>query len=284
MEFWKMHGLGNDFIVIDAREQNDKDQPKIDFANMAKQLCARKFQVGADGLVVISEGVTSPFKVNIFNADGSEAEMCGNAMRCIGKFLYEINNHKHKSINLETKAGTKALSLNVNQNIVTSIEVNMGKPSFLGKHIPVDGCENNEIINYEITLDSVPIAFTGVSMGNPHAVIFQDTISLQEVEDKGPVIETHPFFPYGTNVEFVRVIDRQNLEIEVWERGVGRTYACGTGACASLAAAAKLGLTEPRATVKLPGGNLTIAWDHQGEEMFMSGSASIVFQGTIYSG
>lgn len=280
MNFWKTHGLGNDFILIDLQTTENQKLSYEKFASLARQLCTRRFQIGGDGVLFVAKGNRTHYRMYIFNADGSEAEMCGNALRCMGKYLYEIKAYHRNEMVVETKAGIKELSLNTAHGVVNSVEVNMGTPSFSAKAMPVNR-DTGEIINQNLQVEHQQVAFTGVSMGNPHAVIFQSELNNQIITELGPKIEKHPFFPYGTNVEFVKINDRQNLQVEVWERGVGRTYACGTGACASLAAALKLGFVDSSANVRLPGGNLNITWDQTTGEILMSGKARLVFQGYI---
>ncbi|MBC7131208.1 diaminopimelate epimerase [Candidatus Bathyarchaeota archaeon] len=275
MKFWKMHGLGNDYIVID----NTDDKLNVNPSVLAKELCRRRFSVGADGLILACKSSKADVKMRIFNADGSEAEMCGNGIRCLAKFCYEKNIVKKSTFNVETLAGIKTVWLSINENNeVEQVRVNMGKPSFNRRDIPMLG--DGDFINEWLNVNNEVYQTTCLSIGNPHCVIFVDDVSSITIEKIGPKLEKHEIFPKGTNVEFVQVINPNEIKVRVWERGVGETLACGTGACASAIASHILGKTNKKVKVKLLGGTLEILYD--GAEVFMEGSATKVFVGELF--
>lgn len=250
--FIKMHGLGNDYVYIDCFLKTTAELiAKSDLADLARCVSDRHFGIGSDGLVLILPSKVADARMRIFNTDGSEAEMCGNAICCVAKYLYESDLCRDVHLEIETLAGIRALSLHVDNEKVDQVTVNMGKPV-----IQPDSIQSG--------MD--PIGYTSVNMGNPHAVFFRDTI---------------PQLPANTNIEFVHVRNKKELDVRVIERGSGETLACGTGACASAVAAIYHGLTEQTVTVHLPGGELTIRWDEGNQLVFMTGSATEVFRGTI---
>ncbi len=280
MKFTKMHGLGNDFIIMDYI---DSPMPKNQsWEELAKKVCRRGFSVGADGLVLLTGNEDLSYNMRIFNSDGSEAQMCGNAIRCIGKYLYEDKNIKQDKLIIETKGGTKKLTLKSKDDKVEEVEVNMEKPILESKDIPVKG-DNRKIIGETVETPWGQFEFTAVSMGNPHIVIFnQDLEDDETINQVGSYLEKHDLFPEGTNVEFVQIKDSKEMNVKVWERGAGRTYACGTGACASLVASVLNGYTDLSAKVNLPGGSLNISWDKDNSgDIFMSGKAEIVYRGEL---
>ena len=236
LNFWKMHGLGNDYIVIDNRgvELSEDELP-----DLAIKLCRRRVGVGADGLLLVCNSRVADAKMRIFNPDGTEAEMCGNGIRCFAKYCFENGIAKKNLISVETLAGIKELRLKVEGGAVTSVRVNMGSPCFEAEKIPIIG--NGTFINKPLDVDGKILMATALSMGNPHCVIFVNNIDDYPVDAVGPKVEDHKLFPKRTNVEFVQVISRKRLKVRVWERGVGETLACGTGACASVVAAKVLG-------------------------------------------
>ena len=270
MKFTKLHGLGNDFIIIDAFRQ-PPNAPEA----LAKRLCTRHFSVGADGLILAMPSERADARMRIFNADGGEPEMCGNGIRCLGKFLYEKGLVRKNPMTVETLAGVLTLSLVVRDGRVAAVTVDMGAPVFEPESIPVDAPSN--IV--EIELDGRPARFFCVSMGNPHAVTFDVFPEGDAFLRLGAMLERHPLFPRRTNVEFCRVAP-DGIDVRVWERGDGPTLACGTGACAVTAAVASLGLAPRETDVRLPGGALHIRWD-AGGHLFMTGPAELAFEGEI---
>ncbi|UMZ73218.1 diaminopimelate epimerase [Natranaerofaba carboxydovora] len=279
MKFTKMHGLGNDFIILDYLERSLPEN--YDWGKLSEKVCKRGFGVGADGLVLISRDDNQTYSMRIFNSDGSEAEMCGNAVRCIGKYLYEAKGIKKDTLVITTKGGSKKLKIIKNDDIVKEVEVNMGRPILDSKDIPMSGASRN-VIGEKVETPYGSFEITAVSMGNPHAVIFCDDFDDELINNLGPYIEKHDLFPNGTNVEFVKVHNQEEITVKVWERGAGRTYACGTGACGALAASALNGYTGNSAKVNLPGGSLNIKWakDESGD-IYMSGKAEFVYTGNL---
>ncbi|OEF99092.1 diaminopimelate epimerase [Vulcanibacillus modesticaldus] len=275
MEFTKMHGLGNDFVVV----PHLKDVPKK-VNQLAIDICDRHFGVGADGLVFILPSDSADVRMRIFNADGSEAEQCGNAIRCVAKYVYDHDIVKKEQLRIETLAGIQFVKLHIesNEDIVSKVEVDMGEPILSGELIPTT-FEDDLIVDKTLEIDGVKFKFTGVSMGNPHAVIFVDDAINFDVEKWGPKIETHPLFPKKTNVEFVTVKSDTELDMRVWERGVGQTLACGTGACATGVASVLTGNTSRDVTVHLKGGDLRIVWNEKDNKVYMTGEAKEVFTG-----
>ena len=259
MKFTKMHGIGNDYIYVNCFTEHVSDP-----ARAAVQLSDRHFGIGSDGLVLIQPCEVADFEMRMFNADGSESEMCGNATRCIGKYVFERGLTKKKEIPLKTGAGIKQLMIHEESGIVQSVRVNMGTPEILG-------------IGEEIDAGGKQYSITRVSMGNPHAVIFVKNTETFDVHGTGRIIEHHPMFPNRTNVEFATVNSRDEIRMRVWERGSGETLACGTGACATLVAAAANHLTERKAVLKLNGGILVIEWTDG--TVYQEGPAAFVFDG-----
>ncbi len=271
--FSKWHGLGNDFVIVNGLEE------KIDNYNeVAIKVCDRNFGIGADGLVVILPSQIADFEMRIFNSDGSEAEMCGNVTRCIARYVFEYGLTNKKKITLETKAGIIKPELIFIDNVLSTIRVDMGEPRLKRGEIPMTGTENEQVINESLLVDGAEYRITCVSMGNPHCILFVDDITSIDLCDLGSKIETHATFPRKTNVEFVQVLNKQNLRMRVWERGAGITMACGTGACATLVAAVLNGKTDRQATVELDGGELLIEWGVD-NHIYMSGPAVEVFRG-----
>lgn len=275
MKFTKMQGLGNDYIYI-----NCFDEQVYNPSELAIKLSNRHFGVGSDGLVLIKKSHVADFKMEMFNADGTQAEMCGNASRCVGKYVYEKKLTTKTHISLETLAGIKYLNLNVLDGIVVSVTVDMGEPILKSSLIPINSTMD-KFINQEILIYDKTFNVTCVSMGNPHAVIFVRNVSDFAVEIWGKTIENHDLFPKKTNVEFVEVIDNKTLKMRVWERGTGETLACGTGACASLVASVLNGLSKSKATLQLLGGDLVIEWNEDNNHVYMTGPCEFVFDGAI---
>ncbi len=275
MKFTKMHGLGNDYVYVNGFEETI-DNPK----EVAIKISDRHFGIGSDGLVLILPSDRSDFRMRMFNADGSEAEMCGNAIRCVGKFVYDNGLTTKEVVSIETLAGEKILDLTVEEGQVTYAKVDMGEPILDPKDIPVNS-ELSPVVGEMIVVDNRAYAMTCVSMGNPHAITFVDEITDEHVLNLGPILEVHEAFPKKINVEFVKVIDDSTLEMRVWERGSGETLACGTGACATLVASVLNNKVNRKAAVNLLGGQLIIEWDEKTNHVFMSGPAETVYTGEI---
>jgi diaminopimelate epimerase len=274
MKFWKMHGLGNDYIVIDNR---DEKIGNAEAAKIAQKLCERRFSVGADGLLLVSNSSLANVKMRIFNADGSEAEMCGNGIRCFAKYCYENNIAKKNELTVETLAGIKRTWLTVEDNTVTSVMVDMGTPMLDRSKIPMLG--KGTCINEDLQVNGEKHKVTCLSVGNPHCVIFIDALDDFPVERVGPKIENHTVFPKRTNVEFVQVLNKNELKVRVWERGCGETLACGTGACAAVAAGNLLKKIGNKVRVHLVGGDLEVEY---AERVFLSGLTEKVFEGKLF--
>ena len=266
MQFIKMHGLGNDYIYVDCFDPDTADLiAQTELSSLAQQLSDRHFGIGSDGLVLILPSDEADAQMRIFNADGSEAQMCGNAIRCVGKYLYESGLCRRTQIRIQTLAGSRTLKLHVAEGKVDSAEVNMGKA---------------EVMFDELMINYRPVAFVSVNMGNPHIVLFPQThVATMSLTPLGPTLERHPHFPEGTNVEFVSVRNSNELDMRVWERGSGETMACGTGACAAAVAAAVLSKTDNSVTVHLRGGDLHVHYDPETREVTMRGPATEVFRG-----
>jgi diaminopimelate epimerase len=273
IQFWKMHGLGNDFILIDNRNAivNEKEAPSL-----ARKLCERRLSIGADGLLLLSNSSVADIKMQIFNADGSEAEMCGNGIRCFAKYCYENGIVKKNEFAIETLAGQKQVWLTIDSNVVRAVKVDMGMPTWDRSKLPMAG--EGVAINADLRVDEENYKVTCLSMGNPHCVIFVENVDEFPVEYIGPIIENHEAFPQRINVEFVQVLKKDELNVRVWERGCGETLACGTGACASAVAANRLGHVRSKVKVHLRGGTLII---DVGQHVFMTGSAEKAFEGKL---
>ncbi len=274
LEFTKMQGLGNDYIYIDATKIRIKNPSML-----AKYMSDRHFGVGADGLILILPSSKADFSMRMFNADGSEAEMCGNGIRCVAKFVYDKCLTDKKIITVDTKAGIKTLTLNVVGKYVDTVKVDMGIPKYESECIPV--ISNTKIAkNLKIEILDKIFDVTCVSMGNPHTVIFVDDVDSFNVKKYGELIEKNKMFPQRTNVEFVEIKDNSNIKMRVWERGTGETLACGTGACASVVACVLNGLTSRNVRVQLLGGNLDILYNDN-NHVYMTGPAKTVFEGKL---
>lgn len=271
IEFTKMHGIGNDFIVIDAYT---KEPPHGDLVELAKKLNDRKFGVGGDGVILVMRGDSAPFRMRMLNPDGSEAEMCGNGIRCVARYVKERGLTDQSEIPIETGAGLLHLGLREG----SSVRVNMGKARTNRGAIPMTGPTNDEATGFEIQAAGQSFIATAVSMGNPHVVIFVDDSDAVPLAEWGSAIETHEMFPNRTNVHFVQVVSTERLIQRTWERGAGATLACGTGACAVLVAAFLNGHAGRQATVQLPGGELEIEYEESGT-VYMTGPAEFVFDG-----
>ncbi|MGC9150621.1 MAG: diaminopimelate epimerase [Microbacter sp.] len=276
MKFTKMHGAGNDYIYVNGFEEVINDP-----ASLAIKISDRHFGIGGDGLVLILPSEKEDFRMRIFNADGSEAEMCGNASRCIAKYVFDHGMTNKTSITLETLSGQKRLNLNVDNGKVTTVRVDMGEPILSSKLIPVH-LEEETVINFPIALDGKRVNITAVSMGNPHVVIFEDQVDQLDLAKIGPKVEHHPLFPNRTNTEFVQILSPDHLKMRVWERGSGETLACGTGACAATVASVLNGKSERKVTMELTGGTLFIEWSEADNHVYMTGPATTVFEGTYF--
>ena len=274
--FTKMHGAGNDYIYVNAIAQ-PVDNPE----EVAIRLSDRHFGIGGDGLVLIKPSRVADFCMDMYNADGSRGKMCGNAIRCVAKYVHDRRLTDKVELTIETLSGIKTLQLQLNdQRQVETVTVNMGAPVFNPADIPVQ-FDGAQMVNTPVEVDGKKYHLTAVSMGNPHAVIFQDGVLDLDLQKIGPAFENHPLFPDRVNTEFCEVIDRQTLRMRVWERGSGETLACGTGACATLAAAVITGRADRRATLLLTGGELQIHWDEASGDIFMTGPATFVFDGQV---
>lgn len=274
MKFDKMQAAGNDYIYVNLFEERVSNPEEL-----SRSVSDRHFGVGSDGVVLIGPDDVGDFSMRMFNADGSEGAMCGNAARCVGKYLYEKGLTTKTEIALNTKSGIKVLSLQVHpeSNEVESVTVNMGEAAFSDLALVAIP----DLVNYPLSVDGREYDITFVSMGNPHVVMFMNDIDDIDIEKIGPLIEHHSLFPERTNVEFVEVIDDTHLKMRVWERGSGETFACGSGACASLVAGVVTGRCAPKASVRLKGGILQVEWEKNSNRVFLTGDAHFVFKGEL---
>ncbi len=279
MKFSKYHGLGNDYIIID--EYQEPQIPDPDKAILARVLCQRKFSIGADGILFVCPPTRNDaeIRMRIFNVDGSEAEMCGNGIRCFARYVFERGLIQKTEIQVETRAGIIIPSLTIVDGAVNSIKVDMGEPQFLRKEIPMKG-PNTRVINEDLKIGDKNLKITCLSVGNPHCVIFVDDIERVDIT-QGKIIENHELFPQRINVEYVQILNRREIKMRVWERGVGETLACGTGACAATVASILNNKTERKIIVHLLGGDLEINWDQKNHHIFMTGNAHHVYDGEI---
>lgn len=275
MKFTKMHGIGNDYVYVNCFEESVKNP-----AEVSKFVSDRHFGIGSDGLILISPSAIADFRMNIYNADGSQAEMCGNGIRCVAKYVYDYGLTDKTEISVETLAGIKYLRLQVENGKIASVEVNMGAPILEPKEIPV-AVEKSPVVNVPVEVKGKIYHMTCVSMGNPHAIIFMNNVKDLDIEAIGPYFENHTVFPKRTNTEFVEVLDRNTVNMRVWERGSDETLACGTGACATTVACILNDKTENEVTVHLLGGDLKIRWDREANQVYMTGPATVVFDGEI---
>lgn len=275
IKFTKMHGLGNDYVYIDAINQNIENE-----SSLAQFVSNRHFGIGSDGLILICKSEVADFKMRMFNSDGSEAEMCGNGIRCVGKFVYDKGLTNKTTVKIETLAGIKTLILNTKDGKVETARVDMGEPILEAEKIPVISNEN-PVKNLNLTAEGEKFKFTCVSMGNPHAITIVDSTEKFDVEKYGKVLEVDKAFPKKANIEFAQIVNKQNIKMRVWERGAGETLACGTGACATAVACNLNGLTERNVNIELLGGNLAIEWNKEDNHVYMTGPAVTVFEGTL---
>lgn len=273
MEFTKMQGLGNDYVYVNCFKEKIENPSEV-----AVKVSDRHFGIGSDGLILIKASEVADFEMEMYNADGSRGEMCGNGIRCVAKYVYDYGLTDKTSISVETLGGIKYLDLTVEHGKVTLVKVDMGTPILKPELIPIVA-KGETVIDEPIMVGGKEYHMTGVSMGNPHDVVFMDDIKNLEIEKIGPLFENHERFPNRINTEFVNVIDRHTAQMRVWERGSGETLACGTGACAVAVACILNGLTENTVTVKLLGGDLQIEWDREKNTVYMTGPAEVSFDG-----
>lgn len=275
MIFTKMHGLGNDYVCINCFRERVEDPP-----GFARTLCDRHYGIGADGLILICPSKVSDFKMEIYNSDGSVAGMCGNGIRCLGKYVYDYRLTGKETLSIETKSGIRNMHLHIQDGKACGAMVDMGVPRLNAHSIPILS-EKDLVINDPIEVQEKNYRMTGISMGNPHAVIFLEEINGISLEETGRELEFHPRFPERANIEFCHVTARNRMEIRVWERGGGETLACGTGACAAVVASVLNDLTDEEVIVKLLGGELSVRWDRKVNHVFLEGPAVKVFDGVL---
>jgi len=293
MRFSKMHGLGNDYVYVNCLMEKVENPEAV-----ARYVSDRHFGIGSDGLILIKPCDVADFEMDMYNADGSRGKMCGNGIRCVGKYVYDYGLTNKEEISISTLSGIKYLKLTVVDGKVEKVRVNMGKPVLKPELIPVRVLNSNSpwnrtegsksdnqkvesIINYPVKVGGEKYYMTCVSMGNPHAVVSVDNVDELDIEKIGPIWENSEMFPERVNTEFIQVIDRNNVRMRVWERGSGETMACGTGACAVAVSCILNGYTERKVTIHLLGGDLDIEWDENDENIYMNGPATLVFEGEI---
>ena len=275
MKFTKMQGLGNDYVYVNCFKETIENPPE-----MAKKVSNRNFGIGSDGLIMINPSDVADFEMEMYNADGSRSEMCGNGIRCVGKYVYDYGLTEKEHISVETLAGIKYLDLTVEDGKVKLVKVDMGSPELVPENIPIVA-DGNRVIDEPINVNGTEYRMTGVSMGNPHAVVYVEDVKGLDIETIGPAFENHERFLNRVNTEFVKVLDRNTVEMRVWERGSVEGGACGTGACAVAVACILNGFTEDKVTVKLLGGDLQIEWDKEADKIYMTGPAEVSFDGEI---
>ncbi|MDE6701642.1 MAG: diaminopimelate epimerase [Acetatifactor sp.] len=283
MRFTKMQGCGNDYVYVNGFEEKLPAEKKPE---IVRQLSDRHFGIGGDGVIFINPAREADFEMEMFNADGTRAEMCGNGIRCVAKFVYDKGLTDSEHISIVSAGKVKYLDLtvegkdDVSRGAVTRVRVNMGSPILQPEQIPVVA-EGEQAVDEPILVDDREYRMTCVSMGNPHAVVFMEDVENLKIEQIGPLFENHERFPRRTNTEFVEILDRQHVFMRVWERGTGETLACGTGCCATAVACVLNGLTEEKITVRLLGGEILIEWDREQNLIFMTGPAVTVFEGEV---
>lgn len=278
MKFTKMQGIGNDYIYFNCITENINNP-----AEVAKRISDRHFGIGSDGMIVIKSSSKADFCMEMYNADGTQGEMCGNGIRCVAKYVYDKGLTNKEHITIETLSGIKKLDLNIRNGKMVSARVNMGKPILRPKDIPVR-FEGEHCVAQPLLVNGREYEVTCVSMGNPHAVVFIDDVANLRIEEMGPYFENHERFPNRINTEFIHVLDDHTLQMRVWERGAGETLACGTGACAATVASVLNGLTKNDVTVRLLRGELQIQWNREEDIVYMTGPAETVFEGEIQIG
>lgn len=275
MKFTKMQGLGNDYVYVNCFEEKIENPSEL-----AVKVSDRHFGIGSDGLILIRPSEVADFRMTMFNSDGSESEMCGNGIRCVGKYVYDYGLTDKTEVSVETLAGIKYLKFLIKDGKVDMVTVNMGEPILKPELVPVVG-EGDAVIDSPIEVDGKEYKMTCVSMGNPHSVVFVDDVDNFPLHEVGPLFEHHKAFPRRVNAEFCQVIDRTHAKMRVWERGTGETLACGTGTCATAVACILNGKTEDEVTITLLGGDLIIRWDREKNVIYMTGPARVVFDGEI---
>ena len=273
LQFTKMQGLGNDYVYVDCTKKKLENASEV-----AVKVSDRHFGIGSDGLILINASSVADFEMEMYNADGSRGEMCGNGIRCVAKYVYDYGLTDQTHISVETLGGIKYLDLTVEEGRVRQVRVDMGRPMLCPAEIPVIA-NGESVIDMPIEVDGTEYRMTAVGMGNPHTVVFVEDVDGLEIEQIGPKFEHHPCFPNRVNTEFVKVLDRNTVKMRVWERGSGETLACGTGACAVAVACILNGLTENKVIVQLLGGDLLIEWDRDQNKIYMTGPAEVVFDG-----
>lgn len=283
LNFTKMEGLGNDYVYVNCFKETVPNPSELSI-----KISDRHFGIGSDGLILIKPSEVADFTMEMYNADGSQSEMCGNGIRCVGKYVYDYGLTDKEEISVETLAGIKYLKFVIDRKdasdrgTVAMVTVNMGEPIFKSNEVPVDlGKELDMVLDYPVTIDGKEYNITCVSMGNPHCITYVDDTDSFPLEEIGPKFESNPIFPRRVNAEFVQVVSRDYLKMRVWERGSGETLACGTGTCATVVASILNGLTEEEVTVRLLGGELIIKWDRETNLVYMTGPAKVVFDGVI---
>lgn len=277
MKFTKMEGCGNDYVYIDGERERIAPEEKPDFV---RRVSDRHFGIGSDGVIFINPSTEADFEMEMYNADGTRAEMCGNGIRCVAKFVYDKGLTDKCDISVVSCGKIKYLKLFLKDGKVDCVKVNMGAPELVAENVPVV-CEKEQAVDEPITVLGKEYKMTCVSMGNPHAVVFMDDVEHLKIEKIGPHFENHERFPKRINTEFVKILDRQTVQMRVWERGTGETLACGTGCCATVVACVLNGLTDETVTVKLLGGEIKITWDREENLVYMTGPATTVFEGEI---
>lgn len=275
MKFTKMEGLGNDYVYVNCFEET-VDNPQA----VAIKVSDRHFGIGSDGLILIKPSEIADCCMDMYNADGSRSEMCGNGIRCVAKYVYDYGLTDKTSISIETLAGIKYLDLQIENDKVKMVTVNMGAPELVPEKIPVKS-DKDILVDELIEVDGQEYKMTCVSMGNPHCVVFVDDTESFPLETIGPKFESHECFPNRVNAEFIQILDRKTVNMRVWERGSGETLACGTGACASAVACILNGFTDEEITLHLLGGDLLVRWDREENLVYMTGPAKVVFDGEI---
>ncbi|MBR5317146.1 MAG: diaminopimelate epimerase [Lachnospiraceae bacterium] len=279
MKFTKMHGAGNDYVYINGFTEKIAQEDKPEWV---RKVSDRHFGIGSDGAIFINPSEVADFEMEMYNADGTRSEMCGNGIRCVGKYVYDKGLTDKERISVVSAGKVKYLDLTIENGKAVQIKVNMGEPILKAKQVPVVS-DSEEVIDELIYISEVEASYnmTCVSMGNPHAVVFIDDVENLQIEKIGPYFENHCRFPNRTNTEFVKVLDRNNVQMRVWERGTGETLACGTGCCATAVACILNGLTDEEVTVHVLGGKIKILWDRESNLVYMTGPAETVFEGEI---
>lgn len=281
LKFTKMHGCGNDYVYVNGFSQHIDADNKPE---LVRRLSDRHFSIGGDGVIFINPGKKAAFEMEMYNADGTRAQMCGNGIRCVAKYVYDYGLTDKTSITVESFGAVKYLDLTLGTDgTVSTVRVNMGAPILTASEVPVLS-DNEQVVNEEITVNGQTYRMTCVSMGNPHAVVFVDDIDDMkkfEIEKIGPYFENHERFPERINTEFVKVIDKNTVQMRVWERGTGETLACGTGCCATTAACVLNGRTDTKVNVKVLGGEILCEWDREENLVYMTGAAATVFEGSV---